>query len=208
MPPVDAISLERIHRSLHPLARMPTGTAWNAAEVAGILPMATPVAAAVLVGLVPRDTGLHVLLTRRTDDMRHHPGQVSFPGGRIEPDDPDPEAAALRETEEEIGVPRTRVRSLGWLDPLSTITGFTVFPLVASITPDYVVRADPREVADVFEVPLDYLMAAENLGSIRVDWRGRSRDVLEFVGDGVPGRRIWGATASILYNLRTRLEKP
>jgi hypothetical protein len=86
------------------------------------------------------------------------------------------------------------------------VTGFKVLPLVAAVAPDYIARPDPREVAEVFEVPLDYLMTAANLRSVELDWRGRPRTVLEFVDRGMPGQRIWGATASILFNLRQRLE--
>jgi 8-oxo-dGTP pyrophosphatase MutT (NUDIX family) len=160
----------------------------------------------VLVGLVPRERGVTVLLTRRTDALRHHAGQVSFPGGRIELSDADARAAAYRETGEEIGLAPPQLAPLGWLDPLATVTGFKVLPLVAAVAPDYIARPDPREVAEVFEVPLDYLMTAANLRSVELDWRGRPRTVLEFVDRGMPGQRIWGATASILFNLRQRLD--
>lgn len=199
--------LRQIQAALHPLAAIPQRAAWNLDEVADLLPPATaPVAAAVLVGLVPRGQGTQVLLTRRTDALRHHAGQVSFPGGRIEPCDADAGAAAIRETGEEVGLAQSQLAPLGWLDPLATITGFRVLPLVAVVAPDYVAQPDAREVAEVFEVPLDYLMAADNLRSVRLDWHGRPRTVLEFVNRDNPQRRIWGATASILYNLRQRLE--
>jgi 8-oxo-dGTP pyrophosphatase MutT (NUDIX family) len=198
--------LQRLQAALHPLAAIPQGTAWNLDEVADLLPAAASVPAAVLVGLVPRGQDVQVLLTRRTDALRHHPGQVSFPGGRIEAFDVDARAAAIRETGEEIGLAPSQLAPLGWLDPLATITGFTVLPLVAAVTPDYIARPDPREVAEVFEVPLDYLMAATNLRSVDLDWRGRPRTVLEFVDRGMPRQRIWGATASILFNLRQRME--
>lgn len=201
-------SLARIAAALHPLAAVPAGTAWNLDEIADLLPDAAPMAAAVLVGLVPREAGVQVLLTRRTDDLRHHAGQVSFPGGRIEAGDADAAAAALRETGEEVGIAGEDIAPLGWLDPLATITGFTVLPLVATITPGYRARPDPREVAEVFEVPLGFLLASANLRHVQLDWRGKPRTVLEFADhDGVPARRIWGATASILFNLRHRLEQ-
>ena len=203
----DDIGIARIGAALHPVDAVPAGRAWNLDEIEDLLPAAAPVPAAVLVGLVPRARGLQVLLTRRTDVLRHHAGQVSFPGGRIEADDIDAAAAAIRETGEEIGVDGNAITPLGWLDPLATVTGFTVLPLVASITPDYLARPDPREVAEVFEVPLAFLMAAGNLRSVHIDWRGRPRNVLEFANHGAPARRIWGATASILLNLRQRLEQ-
>ena len=203
LPP--AISLLRA--ALHPLDAVPGDAGWNYEELSDLVAgRNTPsVAAAVLVGLVPRDTGIQVLLTRRNDAMRHHAGQVSFPGGRIEADDAGPAAAAIREAQEEIGIRADQVMPLGFLDPLATITGFRVLPLVATISPDYVARPDPREVAEVFEVPLAYLLAPENLKRIEVDAGGRPRSVLEFVDRGMSGQRIWGATASILFNLRERL---
>jgi 8-oxo-dGTP pyrophosphatase MutT (NUDIX family) len=200
--------LARIAAALHPLHAVPAGPAWNLEELADLLPGKAPVPAAVLVGLVPRAEGVQVLLTRRNEVLRHHAGQVSFPGGRIEAGDADAAAAAVRETCEEVGVRAAEIAPLGWLDPLATITGFTVLPLVAALAPGYRVRPDPREVADVFEVPLAFLLEPASLRRVALDWRGRPREVLEFaVHDGVPARRIWGATASILHNLRQRLEQ-
>jgi 8-oxo-dGTP pyrophosphatase MutT (NUDIX family) len=198
--------LDRLQAVLHPLAAVPEGPCWNLDELAGLLPDNAPAAAAVLVGLVPRAAGLQVLLTRRTEDLRHHAGQVSFPGGRIEPTDVDARAAAIRETTEEIGLSPAVLVPLGYLDPLATITGFRVTPVVAAIDPDYVARPDPGEVAEVFEVSLAWLLAPENLQRRVIDVRGRPRSVLEFVDRGIPGQRIWGVTASILFNLRQRLE--
>jgi 8-oxo-dGTP pyrophosphatase MutT (NUDIX family) len=205
--PADPADITRVRRALHPLAQVPSGSAWNLAEVADLLPASAPVPAAVLVGLVPRAAGARVLLTRRTELLRNHAGQVSFPGGRIEPGDRDAMAAAIRETGEEVGIAPAQIAPVGWLDPLATVTGFTVLPLVATIAPDYVPRPDPGEVAEVFEVPLQFLLAAGNLRQIDFDWRGRPRKVLEYVGQERPGQRIWGATASILFNLRHRMEQ-
>jgi 8-oxo-dGTP pyrophosphatase MutT (NUDIX family) len=200
-------AIEQLRAALHPLDAAPAGDGWNREELSGLVDVdAVSVAAAVLVGLVPRTEGLQVLLTRRNDGMRHHPGQVSFPGGRIETDDLDAASAAVREAGEEIDLRPGQITPLGYLDPLATITGFRVLPLVAVITPDYVARPDPREVAEVFEVPLAYLLAPENLLRIPIDAGGRPRTVLEFVDRGMHGQRIWGATASILFNLRQRLE--
>jgi 8-oxo-dGTP pyrophosphatase MutT (NUDIX family) len=202
LPPTVA----QLRAALHPLDIAPVGEGWNREELSGLVDAdAATIAAAVLVGLVLRVEGLQVLLTRRNDGMRHHPGQVSFPGGRMENDDADPAAAAIREAGEEIGLMPGQITPLGYLDPLATITGFRVLPLVAVITPDYVARPDPREVAEVFEVPLAYLLAPENLLRIAIDAGGRPRQVLEFVDRGMLGQRIWGATASILFNLRERL---
>ena len=200
-------AISQLRAALHPLDAVPGDAGWNYEELSDLVAgRNTPsVAAAVLVGLIPRDTGIQVLLTRRNDAMRHHAGQVSFPGGRIEADDAGPAAAAIREAQEEIGIRADQVMPLGVLDPLATITGFRVLPLVATISPDYVARPDPREVAEVFEVPLAYLLTPENLKRIEVDAGGRPRSVLEFVDRGMSGQRIWGATASILFNLRERL---
>ena len=198
--------LDLLRAALHPLAALPAGPCWNLEELTGLLPEGEPREAAVLVGVVPRPGALQVLLTRRTDDLRHHAGQVSFPGGRIEPPDVDPVAAAIRETGEEVGIPPGQLAPLGYLDPLATITGFRVWPVVAQVDPAYVPRPDPREVAEVFEVPLADLLEPANLVQRTIDVRGRPRRVLEFVNPISPERRIWGATASILHNLRQRLE--
>ncbi|RDY69574.1 CoA pyrophosphatase [Lysobacter soli] len=190
--------------ALHPLNDPPHGPGWNLAELHDLVPNdAVSIEAAVLVGLVPREEGTHVLLTRRTDALRQHAGQVSFPGGRIEPDDSDAVAAALRETHEEIGVGARQIHPLGFLDPLATITGYRVQPVVAVLASDYVAHPDPNEVADVFEVPLAFLLDPANLATHTLDFRGRPREVFEY---RYPAQRIWGATASMLYNLRQRLE--
>src|SRR3546814_5323344 len=109
------------------------------------------------------------------------PGQVSFPGGRIDDDDADVVAAALREAQEEVGLDRSQAQPLGYLDPLATVTGFRVLPVVARIDPAFVPVPDPSEVSDVFEVPLDWLMSPGNLQHIAMDYRGKRREVLEFL---------------------------
>ena len=195
---------ELLRRALHPLGAVPGAPGWNHEELIDLLPPGQLAEAAVLAGLVPRAEGTQVLLTRRTDGLRHHGGQVSFPGGRVEPTDADVVAAALRESHEEIALPATQAVPLGFLDPFTTISGFRVVPVVAVIDPSFVPQPEPNEVADVFEVPLDYLLAPDSLRRVEVDYRGRSRVVLEY---GWPGQRIWGATAAILFNLRERLER-
>lgn len=197
-------TLAHLRACLHPLDRPPTDAGWNQAELIDLLPASVRlVEAAVLVPLIDRPEGVQVLLTRRTDDLRHHAGQVSFPGGRVESADFDATATALRETFEEIGVAPTQVVPVGLLDPLVTITGFRVLPVVATIDPAYIAQPDPREVAEVFEVPLDFLLDPDNLERQAIEHRGRERTVLEFRW---PAHRIWGVTAAILLNLRERVE--
>lgn len=201
------LDLARLRAALHPLHAPPAGPGWNLDELQGLLPPAPLREAAVLVGLLARDAGWQVLLTRRTDALRHHAGQVSFPGGRIEPGDADAVAAALRESHEEIGLAPGQASPLGFLDPLCTITGFRVVPVVAMVDVGYVPRPHPGEVADVFEVPLAYLLDPGSLGfrQMIAPQDGRPRRVPEFVDRGDPHRRIWGVTASILLNLRERI---
>lgn len=200
--------LSALSDALHPLGAMPSSAPWNLEELSDLLGDLPAVDAAVLVGLVPRDAGLQVLLTRRTDSLRHHAGQVSFPGGRIETDDHDVVAAALREAHEEIGLGHGLAIPLGFLDPLMTITGFRVLPVVARIDPHFVATPDPGEVAEVFEVDLAFLMHPDNLERVDIDYRGRTRHVLQFrQPPQAPDQRIWGVTASILFNLRERLAR-
>lgn len=193
---------ERLRRALHPLDAPPPVPPWNLADLAGLTPLAEPRPAAVLVGVIPRPAGAGVLLTRRNDGLRHHGGQVSFPGGRIEPEDPSPAAAALREAGEEVGLQAAQARMLGYLDPLLTITGFRVLPTVVLVDPGFRPVPEPGEVAEVFEVPLDLLMDPAQLDTIELQFGGRSRHVFQY---RYQPQRIWGATASILYNLRERL---
>lgn len=157
--------------------------------------------AAVLVPLVNRQGGVTVLLTQRTEDMPSHAGQVAFPGGRRQPDDPDPVATALRETEEEVGLDRRFVDVVGPVDLYRTGTGFEITPVVGIVTPGFVTRADPREVADVFEVPLGHFLDERNH---RIDSRTVASSGLQrrFYAMPYEDRYIWGATAGMLKNLQ------
>jgi 8-oxo-dGTP pyrophosphatase MutT (NUDIX family) len=193
---------ERLRGAVHALDCAPLGLPWNLGELEGLTTPGEPRHAAVLVGLIARPAGTTVLLTRRNDGLRNHAGQVSFPGGRIEPGDADAAAAALREAHEEVGLAAALVQPLGYLDPLLTITGFRVVPLVARIAPAFVPRPDPGEVAEVFEVPLDLLLDPGRLERIELQFGGRPRHVLQYRYEQ---QRIWGVTASILFNLRERL---
>ncbi|HTL14771.1 MAG TPA: CoA pyrophosphatase [Thermomonas sp.] len=199
---MDAALAERLRLAAHPLEAPPSDPGWNLAELDGLLAPGEPRQAAVLVGVVERHAAPTVLLTRRHDGLRHHGGQVSFPGGRIEPGDASPAAAALREAREEVGLSAADARVLGYLDPLRTITGFRVLPVLARIQRDFLPVADPSEVAEVFEVPLALLLDPSRLEWVDLEFAGRPRRVLQFRYDQ---QRIWGATASILLNLRERL---
>ena len=158
--------------------------------------------AAVLVPIVDRPIPA-VVLTLRPETMRKHPGQVSFPGGRIDPGDDGPVDAALREAEEEIGLKRTDVEIIGTADRYRTITGFEVTPVVGILPPDLALKAHPGEVAAIFEVPLDYLLDPAHQNVRSLEWRGRERFYYEIEWQG---RRIWGATAAMIVNLSRRLE--
>lgn len=161
--------------------------------------------ASVLIPLVQRDEPT-VLLTQRTDHLTDHPGQVSFPGGRAEPEDADAVATALREAEEEIGLRSSHVNVIGQLPTYTTGTGFIVTPVVALVEPGFGLRLDPFEVAEVFEVPLAFLMNPSNHRWHAVETGGVRREFLSmpWVGadaEGHPKRYfVWGATAAMLRN--------
>ncbi len=197
----DALSA-RLRLAAYPLMQPPLHAPWNLPELDGLLSPGEPHAAAVLVGIVARAGAPSVLLTRRHDGLRHHAGQVSFPGGRIEPEDASPAHAALREAGEEVGLLPAHAQLLGYLDPLLTITGFRVVPVLAMLDSGFVPVPDPGEVAEAFEVPLDLLLDPDRLERIELTFGGRPRHVLQYRYDQ---QRIWGVTASILFNLRERL---
>jgi len=162
-----------------------------------------PTHASVLVPLVQRDQ-VTVLLTQRTDHLTDHPGQISFPGGRAEPEDADAIATALREAEEEIGLHARHIEVLGSLPTYTTGTGFIVTPVVALIEPPFTVEPDPFEVAEIFEVPLAFLMSPANHRRHGVDVGGIRREFLSMPwhSDEATPRQyfIWGATAAMLRN--------
>ena len=155
--------------------------------------------AAVLVPLVNRASGVTVLLTQRTEDMPSHAGQIAFPGGRPQAGDADAVATALRETEEEVGLARQFVEVIGTVDHYRTGTGYEITPVVGIVTPGFTTRTDPREVADVFEVPLAHFLDEKNhrLDS-RVTPQGSRR---RFYAMPYGERYIWGATAGMLDRL-------
>ncbi len=199
----DPEALARLRAAARPLGPAPAVRPWNLDELADLMHEAVLRDAAVLLPLVRRGGELNLLLTRRTEHLTHHAGQISFPGGRIEPFDPDPLAAALRESEEEIGLPRPAVEALGYLDPLATITGFRVVPVLGVVAELPPLRLDPNEVAAVFEVPLGFVLDRTNHQRRAREFRGRIRHyhVIEY-GE----HHIWGATASMIVNLSDRLE--
>jgi len=159
--------------------------------------------AAVLVPLVEHAPGYTVLLTRRTEHLHDHAGQVSFPGGRVAPGDGHPVATALRETEEEIGLGRERIEIAGCLDRYRTGTGFLITPVVGFVRPSFELRLDPFEVADAFEVPLDYILDPRNREIHALRRNGAKR---RYYAYRYAEHYIWGATAGMLVNLARRLD--
>ena len=188
-----------------------TGKAWGRGDwdlnpelLADFAAMAPPRAAAVLVPVVLREE-LTLLLTQRTESLPTHGGQISFPGGKLEPGDADAVAAALREAEEEIGLARHHVEPVGFLDGYRTGTGFNVTPVVALVDPGFSLLLDSREVAEAFEVPLRFLMDEANHQKHSRPWRGRDR---HYYAMPYRDRYIWGATAGMIKNLHQRLWQP
>jgi 8-oxo-dGTP pyrophosphatase MutT (NUDIX family) len=183
------------------LAGLPPG---HAELYRHLLPLA-PAAAAVLIPIVDRPDGLTVLLTERSRDLRQHAGQIAFPGGRVEPGDEGPVAAALRESEEEIGLVAGCVEVLGFLGDQLVMTGYRVTPVVGLVGAGFALRIDPTEVAAVFEVPLAFVLDPAN-------HRLRSRTLGDAVVDvyEMPygEHHIWGATAGMLTSLARLLGAP
>jgi 8-oxo-dGTP pyrophosphatase MutT (NUDIX family) len=164
----------------------------------GAPPATALVPAAVLVPLVVRPEGLAVLLTQRTQHLTAHAGQISFPGGRVEMGDVDSIDAALRETEEELGLPRDYVEVIGRLDTYITSTGFEITPVVGLVRVPYPTHLDSFEVAEAFEVPLDVVLDPVNHQRQSREYNGRTR---HFYVVPYQHRHIWGATAGMLVNL-------
>jgi 8-oxo-dGTP pyrophosphatase MutT (NUDIX family) len=173
---------------------------WQAALLGdgSVLGERPPAAASVLVPLVQREQGLQVLLTQRTAHLRDHAGQISFPGGRAEPEDADAVATALREAEEEVGLRPQQLDVLGCLPTYTTVTHFVVTPVVALVQPPLQLQVDSFEVAQAFEVPLAHLMDPANHRRHRFEHEGGQRQFLSMpYGEFF----IWGATAAMLRNL-------
>jgi len=160
------------------------------------------VPAAVLVGLIARDDDWDLLLTRRTDRLRDHPGQISFPGGRLKADNESPLAAALRETHEEVGIAPEFIEVIGYLPPHAVVTGFAVSPVVAILHPGFTLNPDPLEVAEIFQLPLTYLLDPASLVCRERVVRGVPLPVYSCQFGPY---NVWGATAQILKSLRELL---
>jgi 8-oxo-dGTP pyrophosphatase MutT (NUDIX family) len=168
----------------------------SARESAAITP------AAVLIPIVAHPEGLTVLFTQRNSQLRSHSGQISFPGGRAEPEDPTPEFTALREAGEEIGLAAERVEILARLPDYLTRTGYRVTPVVGVLTPPLELAPDRREVEEVFEVPLEFLLDPRNHQRHTRELQGRS---VGFYAMAYESRTIWGATAGMIVNLYRQL---
>ena len=168
---------------------------WERASVSATKP------AAVLIPIVDRGTPT-VLLTLRTAELASHAGQISFPGGRIDPNDESPVAAAMREAKEEIGLAPGLIEPLGYLDLYLTFSGFRILPTVARVKPDFTLTLNPWEVVESFEVPLEFLMTPANHQRKTRDWKGTARD---YYAIPYENRYIWGITAGILRNLYERI---
>ena len=162
---------------------------------------AVPVPAAVLVAITDRpEPGL--ILTKRNEALRKHPGQVAFAGGRADPEDDGPVDTALREAHEEIGMPRDVVTVIGCDAPYRTITNFSIIPVIGIVPPDLTLFPREFEVADIFEVPLAHVLDPANQQRIEGEYRGQRRGYYEILWQD---RRIWGATAAMIVNLTRRL---
>lgn len=208
-PSAHAAAAERIDRRLLEAAvwgapdRPASDFDLNPRERSRISPRRKLRPAAVLCALVLREQGFNVILTRRSERLNTHAGQVAFPGGKIDLNDASPMAAALREAEEEIGLTADQVDILGAIDRYETGTGFTVTPFIGVCSPAFSPIADDGEVAEVFETPLDFLMNPANRERREFVRDGRER---RFYAFDWRGRTIWGATAGMLKALSDRIE--
>ncbi len=198
-----SILRERLLRGVRALDDVPGPPGWNHDELHDLLGPGPRRVAAVLVAMIERNDDLRVLFTRRNEQLSQHAGQVSFPGGGVEPGDADALVAALRETREEIGIDASLIKPIGYLDAFETISSYCITPVVAWLDPGYRASPDPREVAQVFEVPLRFFLDPANRHTLRMTYQGRVREISEFV---YADQRIWGATASMLLNLIQRMQ--
>lgn len=204
--PADRIALRRLieerlkdSRAVpDPANAVPAGFSVQDVEAIRAYFPAAPIAAAVLVPIVEHDSGLSVLLTRRASHLKNHGGQISFPGGRIEPSDLNPVEAALRETQEEIGIDRQHITFAGYLEPQLVLSGYWVTPVVGFVRPGFELRINDDEVASAFEVPLLHILDP-------VNHRARERQLgavtVQVYDIPYQSYNIWGATAGMLMSL-------
>jgi len=199
-PPVlsnaTAIDIERLRAALSPVPSRAQFSADDGVTDEELTP------ASVLFPIVLRPGGPAVLFTQRTEHLRDHPGQISFPGGRVEAEDTSPAHTALREAQEEIGLAAEHIEIIGYLPEYRTGTGFRVMPVVALVRPPFELRPDPAEVADIFEVPLAFLMDFANHQQHSAHLRGKLR---HFFAMPYGEYFIWGATAGIIVSLARAL---
>lgn len=153
---------------------------------------------AVLVPIVLKNNKPHIILTRRSQDLNHHPGQISFPGGRAETGDKNAVDTALRETHEEIGIKREQIIVAGFIDQYTTVSNFIITPVVGIINSNCQIQIDPVEVDYIFEAPCEILLDASNYQRNEIDWQGEKRLFWEV---NYKDHHIWGATAAILRNM-------
>jgi 8-oxo-dGTP pyrophosphatase MutT (NUDIX family) len=193
--------LDAITRALLPLETPPAPPAWNQDHLLDLIGEGPRADAAVLMAIrdVPEQ---RMVFTLRREDLAHHAGQVSFPGGRTDHGDSGAIETALRESREEIALDPAAVEPLGFIDCLETVSGFCVTPVVARLAGDAVLAPQPGEVAMLFEVRLDFLLDPANVRQFEFRAHGASRKVYEYVG---VEPRIWGATAAMLVNLMQRM---
>lgn len=192
----------RARANLDPLrgtARLPEGGDIELVDEKGLTSLRE---AAVLVPIIPRQSGPTALLTQRPNTMEKHPGQVAFPGGKVDPRDDGPVEAALREADEEVGVDPDSVQLIARSAPYLTGTGFRITPVLGVLPSDFEAKPDPIEVEAAFEVPLSILLDPEQLARKSLEWEGRQRIYYEMHHQGF---RIWGVTAGIIRTLYIEL---
>ena len=176
---------------------LPGSESWPASLREQLEATLTP--AGVLIPMFDRgDSGFSLLLTQRAAELKHHAGQISFPGGRMEPDDADIGVTALRETHEEVGIAPEQVSVIGYLEPMPTVTGYAVTPVIGLVEPSTELEIDKTEVEFAFEVPLSFLLQSTNRRLVERDVHGQKVPMVEF---HYYGHRIWGATAFIILSL-------
>ena len=176
---------------------LPGSESWPASLREQLEASLTP--AGVLIPIFDRgDSGLSLLLTQRSAELKHHAGQISFPGGRMEPDDADIGVTALREAHEEVGIAPEQVSVIGYLEPMPTVTGYAVTPVIGLVDVSTEIEVDNTEVEFAFEVPLSFLLPSTNRRLVERDVHGQKVPMVEFHYDG---HRIWGATAFIIISL-------